>query len=77
MSDSIKDPQIEHAIVKLDDAICRFERDSGRRYFVLVIPANQDERVHLSMDGKPVERDLFAPGPTAFLDLALRERGAS
>lgn len=77
MSASMKSPQIEHAIVKLDDAICQFERATGRRYFLLLIPASQDERVHLSLDGKPVGAEPFAPSAVDVFHAALAERGAS
>ena len=41
-------------LVALNDAICEFERASGRHYTLVLIPHRPDEPIHVSHEGKPV-----------------------
>ena len=48
------DGDVDSALLRLNDAICEFERATGRRYLLMLIPENPDESILISMDGKPL-----------------------
>ena len=45
---------VNAAMVALSDELCMFERDCGRRSTLVLIPHEQDEKMVLIRDGKPV-----------------------
>jgi hypothetical protein len=62
------DPDVRAAHMRLMDALCSWERTTGREIMLLVIPHDADEPVALSFNGKPGGREpgladvLFAVG---------------
>ncbi len=53
------DDGVNQAITALADALCMWERDTGRRSTLVLIPYQLDEPIALLLDGKP------APGVDA------------
>jgi hypothetical protein len=49
-----KDVKIHRAFVSLFDAICSWERNTGRKSTLLFVPLETDEETLLIVDGKPV-----------------------
>ena len=47
------DKECNSALIRLLDALCEFERDSGRRSTLILIPHNADEEIVTAQDGKP------------------------
>ena len=50
-------PECEKALIKLDDELCKFERICGRGYTLILIPETPDEKIHISVSGKPPPQD--------------------
>ena len=48
-----KDPECDRAIISLFDAICSYERSTGRESLIVIIPIEDDEPIVLSDSGKP------------------------
>jgi len=48
------DEDCERALTQLNDALCTFERGTGRQYLLVLIPEQPDEGVHVSQGGKPM-----------------------
>lgn len=48
------DEEVEKAIITLDDAICTWERTTGKGYTLVLVPHQREEKIHASVDGKPV-----------------------
>jgi hypothetical protein len=65
--------EINRKWAELNDAICKFERDSGRGYFCILIPVNLDEDVKISIDGK---RSLIND-PHKLIEFAMERRAES
>jgi hypothetical protein len=71
-----KDKEVNHSIVELLDALCQWERNTGRRSTLILIPHTSDETIVLAQDGKPLTRLISDEHPAKYiLDLALKERG--
>ncbi len=66
------DDQVDRAYLSLMDAICSWERATGRDVTVVMIPHAPDERVQMSCGGKPMGE--FTDARDA-VDAALSERG--
>lgn len=49
-----KDKRIDHAFINLMDAICEWERSTGRGSRLLFVPDEKDEEIILLIDGKPI-----------------------
>jgi len=67
------DPECEAAIIRLNDALCSFERITGRRYTLIIVPEQQDELIHISQDGKPLPLDAGVE-PEEILEVAMQYR---
>lgn len=67
------DQQCEMALIRLNDALCTFERNTGREYTLMLIPKAQDERIHMSQSGKPLPSD-FDMSPQQIFENAMQER---
>ncbi len=67
------DQEVESALTQLDDAICTFERTTDRQYTLLLIPHSDDEKIHMSQNGKPLPRGLGME-PREILEIAMRAR---
>lgn len=63
--------ECETALIRLNDALCSFEREAGREYTLILVPKRPDERIHMSENGKPVNFDI---DPRSILEDALQER---
>lgn len=70
----IIDQSIEHALIALNDRICSWERDTGRRYTLILIPHQDDEDIQASQDGKPLPLNNFSITPQRLLEIALNDR---
>jgi len=71
-----RDREINNAIVRLLDALCSWERNTGRRSVLLLIPYEADEPIIFAEDGKPVDgtRWLSAEDFIRYLKIVLEER---
>ncbi|MBI3956446.1 MAG: hypothetical protein HY340_00450 [Candidatus Kerfeldbacteria bacterium] len=67
------DQECESALIRLNDALCTFERNTGRRYTLILVPKASDEQIHLSQSGKPLPSD-FGMSPREVLEIAMHER---
>ena len=52
------DKEVNEAMIRLLDALCMFERNSGRRSTLIFIPHNTDGEILIAQDWK---RRVFAP----------------
>lgn len=69
------DREVNQKIIELLDALCTFERESGRRSTLELIPHNPDEKIVLAQDGKPLpERQTTAAMADQVHCLAFMER---
>ena len=68
-----RDPECDTAMVRLLDALCEWERRTGRRSTLVFVPHTPDEQYVVAQDGKPVAtpRGMISD----ILEIALRERG--
>ena len=67
----LKSYEITRALLNLNDRVCSFERDTGRKYTLILIPHSKDEDIQISQDGKPIPDNIT---PQQFLELALQDR---
>ncbi|MFA6043008.1 MAG: hypothetical protein WCV85_00555 [Patescibacteria group bacterium] len=68
------DSEVQQALVKLNDALCTFERNTCRRYTLVLIPHAADELCHVSLSGKPISEDSQLK-PDEAVAIAIAERG--
>lgn len=70
------DKDCELALVTLNDALCSFERATGREYTLILVPESPDEKIHMSQNGKllPLNFDM---SPEEILAMAMQRRGKS
>lgn len=71
-----KNEEINKLIIELLDALCTWERNSGRGSTLILIPHTPDERIVMAQDGKPVDpgRNRAAAYCDHIYFLALRTR---
>jgi len=70
------DADCDLALTRLNDALCTFERDTGRQYLLVLIPEQPDEEVHVSQSGKPVDmKSVTYQEVKMFVGNALDRRG--
>lgn len=67
------DPGCDRALVQLNDALCSFERVTGREYLLLLVPESPEEKIHMSNNGKPLPPD-FDITPEELLAMVMRIR---
>lgn len=67
------DKRCSDALVKLDDALCTFERATNREYTLILVPESPDEEIYMSQSGKPLSKDL-GMSPMEILGMALSRR---
>lgn len=53
------DEDVDRAIIRLLDALCMWERSTGRQSLFVLIPVETDESVVVAESGKPLERGLL------------------
>lgn len=53
------DDKINRMLVELDNELCTFERTAGRGYTLALIPRSSEERIHVSINGKPVDTKIL------------------
>ena len=64
--DVINDERIQDAVVKLNDALCMFERNAGQEHLFILAQVDGPE-IHVSMSGKPLwEKSLKRDALSAF-----------
>ena len=66
-----RNPETEHALIRLLDSLCTWERTTDRKSTLLLIPHQKDEPIVLAVDGKP----LSARNASRAVEIALKERG--
>lgn len=69
------DPECESALIRLNDALCSFERVTGRQYTLILVPETPDEKIHMSQNGKPLPPD-FQMSPEELLAMAMQSRNS-
>ncbi|MBN1325794.1 hypothetical protein JW977_02330 [Candidatus Falkowbacteria bacterium] len=52
-----KDPDVEQALIRLNDALCSWERATGRESTLILVPHIRDEKIVISQSGKPLPLD--------------------
>ena len=67
------DPRCDQALIKLNDALCSWERSTNRQYTLILIPLSPDERIVVSENGKPLPEDHFMT-PEETLAIAMKRR---
>ncbi len=67
------DPTVNQALIKLNDALCTFERSVGRECTLILVPHSDDEVIHVSQSGKPINLDCGLT-PERILQLAMESR---
>jgi len=71
----IKEPTIDQALTKLNDAICTYERQTGREFTLLLIPFQKDEKIFASQSGKPIEPGILStPEDVLKFAMIMREK---
>lgn len=71
-----KDEECNSTIIQLLDALCTWERSTGRRSTLIIIPHDPDEEIVLAQDGKPLRVPNETKHAQLLLTLALQEREA-
>lgn len=54
-----RNPEVNQALIRLIDALCTWERNTGRGSTLLFVPDHEDEEVILAIDGKPLGHTPF------------------
>lgn len=67
------DSRCEQALIKLNDALCSWERNTNRQYTLILIPLSPDERIVVSENGKPLPEDHLATPEETFA-IAMKRR---
>ena len=67
------DPDCDSALTRLEDALCSFERMTGREYTLILVPESPDEEIYMSQSGKPLQPNLDM-SPEKILAMAMRKR---
>ncbi len=67
------DRRCESALIGLNDALCSFERGTGREYTLILVPESPDEKIHMSQSGKSLPLD-FDMKPEEILAMAMKRR---
>jgi len=67
--------ECEAALVRLNDALCSFERATDRECTLILVPVEPDENIHMSQSGKPLPPDDDM-SPEEILAMAMERRDA-
>lgn len=67
------DREVNSALIRLLDALCEFERNSGRGSTLILIPHNISEKNVCAVDGKPQQTGSVEK----FMEIALKTRKES
>ena len=70
----MRSTEMERALIELNDRICSWERDTGRKYTLILIPHQSDDLLQVSQDGKPL-REWIGITLQRIVDIAISERG--
>ncbi len=68
-----KNSECEQALIKLNDALCSWERDTGRESTLILVPDSSDESIVMSQSGKPLPEN-FNMTPEEILVIAMNRR---
>jgi len=67
------DKACANALLKLDEELSQFERTTGRKYTLILIPQTLDEKIHMSQNGRPLP-DNIGISPQEVLAQAMKRR---
>jgi len=62
------------ALTRLNDELCSYERSTGREYVLIIIPHSSDEKVVVSLSGKPLSPSAHPVSPQEAFDFAMKAR---
>lgn len=62
------------ALTRLNDELCSYERSTGREYVLIIIPHSSDEKVVVSLSGKPLSPSAHPVSPQEALEFAMKAR---
>ena len=68
-----KDRECDQAMIRLMDALCTWERETGRESTFILIPQAQDEKIVMAQNGK-VLPDNLGIEPQEILAMAMKKR---
>lgn len=69
-----RDKEVNTALIRLMDALCQHERNSGRRSYLFLVTEQPDEKNLIAFDGKPVPE--AGTNIEQFFSIAVNERAA-
>lgn len=77
MGDWHPDRAVEQALIQLNDALCTWERNTGRKSTLVLIPEAPDEQICISQSGKPLPPNRPVPDEEIMeiVSMALTDRG--
>ena len=67
------DKACETALLRLDEELNQFERATGRKYTLILIPQALDEKIYISQNGRPLP-DSIGISPQEVLVQAIKRR---
>ena len=68
-----KDSECEQALIRLNDALCTWERHTGRESTLILVPEEPDEPIVMSQSGKPLPEN-FSMTPSQILAITMKRR---
>lgn len=69
------DKEVNSALIRLLDALCEFERASGRDSTLILVPHDGSEKVIVAQGGKPLPPPFTSNYVEQILEMALGARG--
>jgi hypothetical protein len=71
------DPGVAKAMIALADALCMWERETGRRSTLIFVPEQPDENIVVLQDGKPIPNTAPADLLLALADAHVKRPGSA
>ncbi len=68
-----KNSECEQALIRLNGALCSWERSTGRDSTLILVPESLDEPIVMSQSGKPLPEN-FSMTPKEILAIAMKRR---
>ena len=68
--------ECEAALIRLNDALCTFERATRRQYTLILVPESPDEKIHMFQSGKSLPHN-YDMSPEEILALARKKRSVN
>jgi len=72
-----EDSDVKKAMTTLADALCTWERNTGRRSLLILVPRQPDENVVMLFDGKPANETAPSDLLLALADAYVRRPGST